>query len=236
MPTLILSYLGEKLHTYPLDREHLLKIGRSDQNDIILDETAVSALHAEIEFDSDGYYITDIKSKNGTFVDGELVISRKLKNGNRIAIGNYSLLFQGAGDDSGSDELDTVSQATMTLDTDIHRSRLAKSLAEIGEEKTPQKPQAVLTFLDGSRKPFSLEQPLTRIGKDTTCEIRAKGLFMSKRAAEIIRRDDVFYITPADGKTRVRVNYEAVREETVLRDFDVIEVGATKMQFHFSIT
>jgi len=232
MPSLILSYNNEELHTYPVEKENILKIGRSDLNDIIIDETAVSSVHAEVEFEVDGFYITDLQSKNGTFIDGELVISRKLKNGNIISIGNYSLRFQNEASEEQHEESDSISQATMMLDTSIHRSKLAKSLAEISEEKESTKIQAMITFLDGSRDSFTINDPLITIGKASTCDIKVKGLFIGKASAEILQREETFYIKPSTEKSKVKLNYQSIKTETVLKDFDVIEVGSTKMQFH----
>jgi predicted component of type VI protein secretion system len=234
MPTLTLSYNDQELHIYPVSAEKILKIGRSDRNDIIIDETAVSSVHAEVEFDHDGFYLTDIQSKNGTFIDGELIISRKLKNGNVISIGDYSLLFKYDDNENLPEETDPVSQATMMLDTSIHRSKLAKSLSEIGEEKETLKSQGTITFLDGKRETFVIDKPLIKIGKETGCDIVIKGLFVGKAAAEIRQSKGTFYVRPSAEKSRLKVNYKTVKEETVLKDFDVIEVGATKMQFYLS--
>ena len=234
MPTLTLSYNNQELHTYPVSTEKTLKIGRSDQNDIIIDETDVSSVHAEVEFDHDGFYLTDLQSKNGTFIDGELIISRKLKNGNVITIGTYSLMFKYDVSENFHEEADSVSQATMMIDTSIHRSKLAKSLSEIGEEKEILQSRGMITFLDGNREPFAIDKPLIIIGKETGCDIVVKGLFVGKTAAEIRQSKEIFYIRPSALKSRLKVNYKTVKEETVLKDFDVIEVGSTKMQFYLS--
>jgi len=189
-------------------------------------------LHAEIECEAGEFYITDIQSKNGTFVDGELVISRKLKNGNIISIGNYSLRFQNENNENELNEPDSVSQATMVIDTSIHRSKLAKSLAEISEEKEDIKTQAMITFLDGTRDSVAIDKPLITIGKENTCDIQVKGLFIGKASAEILMKEETFYVKPSTEKSKVKLNYKTIKTETVLKDFDVIEVGSTKMQFH----
>lgn len=235
MPSLILSYNNQELHTYQVDKNHLLQIGRSDQNTIILDETAVSSMHAEVEYESGEFYITDIQSKNGTFVDGELVISRKLSHGNIISIGNYSLLFQNEAGTTQPDASDSVSQATMVIDTSIHRSKLAKSLGDISEEKEKIKTQAMITFLDGSRDAIEIDKPLITIGKESICDIKVKGLFIGKVSAEILQRENIFIVKPATEKSKMKLNYKPIKAETVLKDFDVIEVGSTKMQFHIKI-
>jgi pSer/pThr/pTyr-binding forkhead associated (FHA) protein len=235
MPQLILSHENDVLDTYQLAEDKTVRIGRSDQNNIVLDESAVSGVHAEIEFEPDGFYITDIQSKNGTFVDGELVISRKLDHGDIISIGSYTLTFKYAENEVRHVETaPPLSEATMMLDTEHHRSKLAKSLSEIGEYKKKNQLIGEVVFLDGSRNPLLIEKPITTLGKDSNCDIPAKGLLVAKISAEIHQKQDGFYIKPA-GKFAPKLNYKPIKTEVKLNDFDVIEVGATRLQFHFRV-
>jgi pSer/pThr/pTyr-binding forkhead associated (FHA) protein len=235
MPQLILSHENDVLDTYVLDEEKTVRIGRSDQNNIVLDESPVSGFHAEIEFEPDGFYITDIQSKNGTFVDGELVISRKLNHGNVISIGSYTLTFKYAKNEVRQVETaEPRSEATMMLDTDHHRSKLAKSLSEIGDYKKKDQLQGEIVFLDSSRNPLMIEKAITRIGKDSNCDIPAKGFLVAKLSAEILKKQDTYFIKPA-GKFTLKLNYKPIKSEVKLNDFDVIEVGATRLQFHLRV-
>jgi len=90
--------------------------------------------------------------------------------------------------------------------------------------------------LSDAREPICVEKPVTTIGKDGTCDIVVKGLLIPKIAAEIHKRNDGFYLTPVGGKFAPKLNYKPVKSEIKLSDFDVIEIGSTKLQFHFSIT
>lgn len=237
MPMLTLSHENVVLDSYELKEGEALRIGRSDENNIVLDEAAISSFHAEIEFDSEGFFITDIQSKNGTFVDGELVISRKLHHDNIISIGSYTLKFEYKNDEKRHEEtIPAISEATMMLDTSTHRAKLAKSLSEIGDYKKKRLSQGELTYIDSAKDPLPLDKPVTTIGKDSGCDIVAKGLLIGKIAAEIHQRQDGFYIRSMGGKFYPKVNYKSIKSEVKLNDFDVIEIGSTKLQFHFRIT
>ena len=67
-------------------------MGRAPLNDIVLDEPGVSRQHAGIRGDSEGYWIADLGSRNGTFVNGERVDvgPRRLRNFDRIALGGVN--------------------------------------------------------------------------------------------------------------------------------------------------
>lgn len=63
-------------------------------SDIILDDTAISRLHAMLFYDEVGVGILDLVSKNGTFVNGEEVESRLLRKGDTIEVGESKIVFE----------------------------------------------------------------------------------------------------------------------------------------------
>ena len=69
------------------------KIGRLETKEIILDDITVSRNHAFISVDDEIVTITDEKSTNGIFVNGELTEESVLKPGFRIQIGKFNLII-----------------------------------------------------------------------------------------------------------------------------------------------
>ena len=67
-------------------------LGRSPLNDIVIDHPCASRQHAAIRGDSVGYWIADLGSRNGTYVNGERLgpEPRLLRNLNRIELGSYT--------------------------------------------------------------------------------------------------------------------------------------------------
>ncbi len=74
--------------------EHGVVIGRKRSNDISLDDTNVSRVHASIDFWEGDYYITDLGSTNGTFVNGTRVSKKRLAEGDLITMGTTALEFR----------------------------------------------------------------------------------------------------------------------------------------------
>jgi ABC-type multidrug transport system ATPase subunit len=72
----------------------LTTIGRLSDNDIQLDAPEVSRHHAVIRKEAAAYVLQDLGSRNGTFVNEQLVKYVELRDGNLIRIGNYLLTFQ----------------------------------------------------------------------------------------------------------------------------------------------
>ena len=69
------------------------KIGRLETKEIILDDVTVSRNHAFISVDDQTVIITDEKSTNGIFVNGELTDESVLTSGSRIQIGKFNLII-----------------------------------------------------------------------------------------------------------------------------------------------
>lgn len=70
------------------------RIGRDSRCEIHLDDSETSRKHAEIDSVDGAFIITDLKSSNGTLINGQLIESRKLKDGDRLQIGKYILVFR----------------------------------------------------------------------------------------------------------------------------------------------
>ncbi|MEE8422724.1 MAG: FHA domain-containing protein [Dehalococcoidia bacterium] len=66
-------------------------VGRASACDVVLADSGVSREHARIEVDASGVTIHDLKSRNGTWVNGEQTDGVKLEPGDEIGIGRLTL-------------------------------------------------------------------------------------------------------------------------------------------------
>jgi hypothetical protein len=92
---LLVSLDGNLVRRYPLTSEQLL-IGRNEHNDIAIVSRYVSRHHALLVNHSDGAYIVDLKSTNGTFINSLSISQHALKDGDVISIGNFRLKYLNA--------------------------------------------------------------------------------------------------------------------------------------------
>jgi len=84
----------EHLHTVPIV-EGEYHIGRSHRNEIMLDNSSVSAKHAVLRCDGHAVTIEDTGSTNGTFVDDtRLKRSLKLSPEHKVKIGDYTMFLR----------------------------------------------------------------------------------------------------------------------------------------------
>src|SRR5438046_5191695 len=91
---LTLTLSGRTLERFELDKDSV-KIGRNEDCDVTIDNLGVSRYHAEI-VQKDGFYVLrDLKSNNGTFVNGRRVDNYNLNDGDEISIGKFTIAFNG---------------------------------------------------------------------------------------------------------------------------------------------
>ena len=90
IPELIVSYDGVVTARIRLVRERYL-LGRSELNDIILDNRFISKHHALLVSSGYGLVLVDMKSRNGSFVNSERVRNRILQNNDIVSLGDYRI-------------------------------------------------------------------------------------------------------------------------------------------------
>ena len=108
-------------------------IGREPTCDIPLDDNAVSRCHAAIELDDSSYFVSDLGSRNGTFVDDEQLRDRlRLKGGELIRVGGTILKFMASMDEEANYHAVVTEQMTRDpLTNAFNRSYLMSMLEKL---------------------------------------------------------------------------------------------------------
>jgi pSer/pThr/pTyr-binding forkhead associated (FHA) protein len=88
MAKLVLSMNWAVQGEFQLEKERI-SIGRKPDNDIQIDNLAVSGKHALIITILDDSFLEDLGSTNGTYVNGKLVKKHALRNGDVIGLGKH---------------------------------------------------------------------------------------------------------------------------------------------------
>lgn len=233
MACITLKFKDLALKEYPLESGHIT-IGREPGNDIVLENLLVSGYHARIDKAGNDCILTDLQSKNGSFVNGERITSAKLKNGDQILVGKHTLVFNLEPSETEVD--DKLTEATMFMD-------VAQGAAQPPTEQ-PQnalrasgatgsgKRLAVLCFLTGGTEEYELAKKLVRLGKGQEADIHVGGIFTPKVAATISMRPTGYHLTPV-GRVKIKVNGAQVKGSYRLREFDTVEVGSARLQFYY---
>ena len=129
MLTILLKFNDKILKTIEFDKKEIV-IGRNAENDIVIENLAVSKMHARIVEQDGAYYIEDLNSTNGTYLNKIRITKKDLKNNDIIIVGKHSLEinFVKKGDINTTQY---IKSDTMKLTTEKHIKMLAEQKEEI---------------------------------------------------------------------------------------------------------
>ena len=124
MLTILFKFNDKILKTIESDKHEII-IGRNAENDIVIENLAVSKLHARIVKQDEAYYIEDLNSTNGTYLNKIRITKKDLKNNDIISVGKHSLEihFVKKGDINTTQY---IKNDTMKLTTEKHIKMLAE--------------------------------------------------------------------------------------------------------------
>ena len=223
MAQLTLQFKDLALKEFELTGQSMT-MGREPDNDIIVENLLVSGYHARIDSAGREYILTDLQSKNGTFVNGERVTSTKLKDGDQILVGKHTIVFTLSPEEIQEDQ--KLTEPTMFIEVAQGASEAeAEDPTPSGLDSTAisaERP-AVLSFLSGRGDEYEIKKKLVKLGKGEEADVHIGGFFTPKVAATISRRPTGYHLTPT-GRAKVKVNDAQVGSSHRLREFDTIEV------------
>jgi hypothetical protein len=235
MPKLTLKFKDNVVGEFELEKGRSLTIGRIDSNDVVIENLAVSGHHAKIDSVGDGYLLTDLQSKNGSFVNDQHVTSHWLQHNDRILIGKHTLVFQyQEGEDRPAAEAGAGGgmDQTMVMDTGQYRKMMEKSgKATDAGDGLQGEPVGVLSYLGGGEGEVEINKKLFKIGKSSSSDLVVSGLMIGHTAATISKRPNGYSLSYVEGMTKPKLNGKTIKESVMLKEFDVIEIGGAKLQF-----
>lgn len=215
-------------------------IGRSPDNDLPVDNPAVSNHHAKVYYEGARLVVEDLDSLNGTFVNDLRVERAMLHDGDKIWVGKHHIKVDATADsvipwDSGRKAAAPKINETMVLDTKARRDMLqqAAAMGERSQFSPGRMKMPTLVVLSGrvNQREYVLTNKLTVIGKSPMATIRLRGWFKPQVAAQINQRDDGYYL--GTGSKIPTVNGSSIQGPVRLSDGDLIEVCGLRMNFIF---
>jgi ABC-type amino acid transport substrate-binding protein len=79
--------------SFPLTRD-TQTLGRHRNNDIVINDPKCSSFHARIDRTQEGFTVIDLKSRNGTYVNGKRIDELRLKTGDEVRVGTARLTYK----------------------------------------------------------------------------------------------------------------------------------------------
>src|SRR6201987_5835998 len=234
MARLMLSLDGQILAEYNMNKERYT-IGRLPDNDIRIDNPAVSGHHSLIINILNDSFLEDLNSTNGTYVNGKLIKKHALQHGDVITVGHHQLRFV------EDDEAQAEFEKTMVIQPSarpVEKVRAGTEGADKGStsltatgrsgaivDGAAAVKKAKLQVLSGAfaGREVELSKALTTLGRPGV------------QVAAITRRNESYYIVHVDSGREndfPLLNGTPIGQQaTRLSDNDVIQLAGVKMGF-----
>ncbi len=234
MIKLILKLKDTEMEEFNLEKG-LIDIGRSKENEVVIDNIAVSRKHAQIELKGTNYVLRDLNSSNGTFLNGVHIDANDhpLNEGDLIGIAKFQIQVRGLAK-AAPPATKVLSQAEGegTMIFDAPKRKAGVEPQAISEQKALHWPS--LSATQGSKKgtEFKIIKEMTTLGKGSVDDVPVEGWFVSSPHAKISRRGDRFYISHVGGFfSSTRVNGIKIGEDHILKNKDEIQIGGSAFVF-----
>lgn len=247
MAKLILSLDGSVIREIPLDKERVT-IGRKAQNDIPIENLAVSGEHACIVTILKDSFLEDLGSTNGTLVNGNPVKKHILQNNDVIEIGKYKLKYMVEAamppvPEAPAEDLEKTmvlrpaaspraavppaaeaQPAPVASPAAVPPAQMAPAAAVEAAQPAEAALRPTIQILNGASagRELELTKNLTTLGKPGV------------QVAVITRRPQGYFIAHVEGASFPIVNGKALDAQAhPLNDHDIVELAGVKMEFFF---
>jgi len=208
MPKLLLKFNAAVIKEIPFDKP-ALSVGRKADNDVVIDNPAVSGRHCRLSWQGGTCFVEDLDSTNGTYVNEKRIKRSGLHHNDVVGVAKHSLVLI-------EDRPPEPPPATAAKSGAARVGRLFIVKGAVGQLE------------------YELSGLSVYIGKSDRVQIpiRASGLFGSapEVAAAIHRKADG-YVLVAVAAGYPKVNGAAVAGSVALKEGDLIQCGATTMRF-----
>jgi predicted component of type VI protein secretion system len=235
MGKLIVTDANGTTRDFPLTKERVT-IGRHADNDISLNDKAVSGHHCVVITILQDSFLEDLDSTNGTIVNGKQIAKHPLSNGDVISLGRNSLKYESeqanAEDDFEKTMILKPGQFGAAFDSQVNKAAApvpvstataAAPSATAHQAKPPALGKLRVASGPNAGKELELSKALTTIGRPGV------------QVAAITRRTDGYYIVHVGGQAggkRPLVNGREIDSQACkLNNNDMIELANTQMNF-----
>lgn len=195
----------------------VMRIGRSRDSDLVLEDETVSAHHAEIRRQGSAFVISDLGSRNGSFVDEERISgAHTLRHGEVVGLGGARITF--------------IQQAMAPRATTGPAGLPAEPL-----DATSQTEAAPGGRIEVGGRTTDVRLQQTSLGRDPNGDVPVDDPAVSWLHAQITRQGSDLYLRDLGSRNGTFVNAELVSLPYLLADGDVIHLGNTDLVFRSAV-
>jgi FHA domain len=219
MGKLVVSLDGVVIKEVQITKEKTT-LGRRPYNDIVIDNLAVSGEHGVLQMVANDFFIEDLNSTNGTYINGKAIKKQLLVHNDTVEIGKYKIKFLL---DNGTDyEKTMIMSPAAAAAMPIYSHGFAQTAPASGFGGLQTVAPGSIKVLNGAAagREVALTKVVTTVGKPGV------------QVASITKRPGGYVFAHVEGAGRPLVNGVPLVGETLhLKSGDLIELAGTQMQF-----
>jgi len=237
MARLILSLGGQVLAEFNMTKERYT-VGRLPDNDIRIDNPAVSGHHSLVINILNDSFLEDLSSTNGTYVNGKLIKKHALQHGDVITVGHHQLRFVETV--AEEEEQDDEFVRTMIIDSSQEATHKAAAQASAAGRMQAEPAGAEAAVAIASPQPVRNAKVQVLNGKFAGREVELNKALTTLgspgvQVIAVTKRSEGYFVVLVENKKPAnppKVNGEELGAQArPLQDNDVVELIGIKMGF-----
>jgi len=198
-------------------------IGRDPNLDLVFPSPAVSRRHARLTREGEGYFLEDLGSSNGTFLNDERLLERRLlKSGDQIRLGQaITLTF----------EVPTETQQTLVSSAPVMPDNAAQTMLEadvnVDAIKAGGAPRLLVTVAGGRSQTYNLTRQVLTIGRGEDNDIVIPSNIVSGQHARLEQEDGNYkFVVLSTAKNPVLFQGRPMDGSRILEHGDILRIGS----------
>ncbi|MGH7884773.1 MAG: FHA domain-containing protein [Thermodesulfobacteriota bacterium] len=234
-------YINVSLDSKLIERVKLdkdkISIGRDSENDIYINNLAISRYHARILSENDRVFLEDLESSNGTYLNGQKITRAQLTEFDTVLIGKYKINIENKNGVDNKQQSGYLQDSTVMVDKDTREKLLEKMgfRTEPANNANPSNNYSDVKYprlvLSGDLE-VEISGELFIIGSSLNSNLYIDGFFIKKKHATIFKQTNKKFTIINSGSIfkPTKINGYKIDQKT-LTNGDVIEIGKHKMLF-----
>lgn len=206
-----------------------------EKGDIILNEDSeVSATHCQIQYIEGSYFLFDMNSSNGTFVNGAKILKQELKAGDEVKLGGIYFTFNLVPERKAR-TIPTLFESSNIMLSREEKTSVVGNFMAAEQNKNPWSIELEVSYPDGTEEKHTLTKNKIYIGRESTFGKFDHDPQISRKHIKITCNDEGKIFVEDQGSTNGSlINNNKIKGIQLVQKTDLLTVGSCKIKIRAS--
>jgi len=209
-----------EVRKFALSKDGIVTIGRAQDNDIVINNLALSRRHAQIEYIDGAFEIIDLGSQNGVFVNRNRIKgAQELSDTDTVSLGTYKFAFH-------------LEASDVEPKKAVPPPRDPSETQRVDDDESHIGPFLVLTFNSVELQRFPLKGSLCQIGRAKECDVQIPERRLSRKHCELeCLQDGRYVVRDLGSQNGTFVNRRRIRGDHEVQNRDILNFAEYAVMF-----